>query len=155
MVALAVSNRAGRSVPMKRLLFVAVLALSFSIAAIAPAATRYFSGSVEEGGLMTFKLKTEDGHKFVKGFQWGKGVPATCDVGGDTTLNGASGATMRVRHGEFGTTDDIGYAIQKVAGEFKSRHKAKGTLRVRGDFVEHEGCDTGRLHWTATDQVNR
>ena len=140
---------------MKRLLFVAVLALSLSIAAIAPAATRNFAGSVEEGGLMAFKLKTEDGHKVVKGFQWGKGVPATCEVGGETTLNGATGSAMRVRHGEFGATEDIGYAIQKVAGEFRTRHKAKGTLRVRGDFVDTENCDTGRLHWTATDQVTR
>ena len=140
---------------MKRLLFVGVLALSFSVAAIAPAATRYFPGSVEEGGLMTFKLKNVDGHKTVKGFAWGKGVPATCDVGGEITLNGAMGSGMRVRHGEFGATEDLGYATQKVTGEFKTRHKATGTLRVKGDFVDAEGCDTGRLHWTATDEVHR
>ena len=139
---------------MKRLLFVAVLALSFSVAAIAPASTTSFVGSFEEGGLMNFHLKKRNGHQTIRGFEWGDGVPTTCSLLGSGTITGNMHSRIRVKDNKFRKTENIGIGTQRVTGRFTSKHKAKGTLRVQAALGPPAGdCDTGKLHWTAaTDE---
>ena len=100
---------------------------------------------------MSFNDKKRDGKIIrVKSFDWSNGVPIACNEG--NFLNNGSVPAMRVnKRKRFRLTQDEGDYTEKVTGRFTKRHEAKGTIRVQGDLDGHTGCDTGKLHWSASD----
>jgi hypothetical protein len=124
------------------------------------AGTRSFHGKVDPDGTVDFRTKMRHG-KPVKvrgspnhpGFTW-EGVPIECDMGtlpGDV-VSGNFTFSIRVEGRRFHGKGSNGDATAKVRGKLRKHgRKAKGILRVHGDFPRFDasGCDTGRDHWTA------
>jgi len=114
-----------------------------------------YEGKVETGGQLHFKAVKTDGRIVeVRRFGWG-GVPITCE-GGDTAHGGVMRGSMRVKKRRFAKVtrhNTFGDATHKVDGRFIRKHRAKGHLRVIGNFHgPYFHCDTGTLTWRAKRQ---
>jgi hypothetical protein len=135
------------------------LAASLVFAAAAEASTMNLAGTTDGGGTIAMTVKDKGSFKVTK-FRF-HGVPISCahgefKVGVDTTGH------------EF-TPDSVGrvtdtlypFGAENASLKFKIKLKngganALGGLRLQGDGVRvqgrqkrQNGCDTGRVHWTA------
>jgi hypothetical protein len=139
----------------KRVLIGAGLIVALAFPATIIAGIRHFEGTVDEGGTTRFVTKVRHGETIkVKRFVFNH-VPMQCDDGASTVGDaGTPPPAMRVNskhkfHGNF--TSGGGHRHLHIDGKLR-RHgrKAKGTLRVRGDFGGGAtNCDTGTDHWSA------
>lgn len=140
---------------MKRILTLTALIASLVVAATALAAPpRAYDGTIDEGGLMRLGVKTKaNGQRIVKDFEFGKGVPTSCDEG-DTSIGDhlvdASIPFYDKKH--FRMDSELTEETTKIEGTRVSGHKIKGTLRWKIAELDpgHHNCDTGKLHWKAT-----
>jgi len=139
----------------KRILICAVLIVALALSAVAVAAVRHYHGTVQAGGTLRFVTKVRHGKTIkVRRFVF-KHVPMQCDNGASTVGNvGTPPPAMRVNaqhrfHGNF--TSAAGRKHLHIDGKLKHHaRKAKGTLRVRGDFGgSATSCDTGKDDWRA------
>lgn len=138
---------------MKRnIVTVALLAASLVVAAAASAATRPYSGTVKENGLMIFDLKTpKHGLPTVKDFRFGKGVPTSCDEGDTTVGDHLVDTDLPFYDRNHFRLDSQLSETTKIYGERVKNGKFKGTLRWKTPELDagHHNCDTGKLHWKA------
>lgn len=144
---------------MKRLLHVAA-AMCVAVAAIAPALAAaerdHLSASAKGDFSVDFKAVYVDGKpKQVKHFKF-KQVELTCDVGGPVTTSSKAPhfGPMHVNgqrrfHGNFDANG--GDVRVTITGEFKGQDKARGTLKIDGDYTAEgaSGCHSGKLEWLA------
>ncbi len=142
---------------MKRMIICAGLALALAFAATAFASTAQFSGTVKEGGTVTFASTLKHGKtKAVKLPLAFGAVPITCNQPiGDTHLNYTlTGKALKVENNKFSYSGSHSGRSVKITGEFKEKgRKATGTFREHGSFTDLNpqatSCDTGTLHWKA------
>jgi hypothetical protein len=139
----------------KRVLIGASLIAVLAFPATLIAGIRHYEGTVEQGGTTRFVTKVRHGETIkVRHFVFNQ-VPMQCDDGASTVGDvGTPPPAMRVNarhkfHGNF--TSGGGRRHLHIDGKIKHHgSKAKGTLRVRGDFgggATH--CDTGKDDWSA------
>lgn len=79
-------------------------------------------------------------------------VPATCAGYGSTAVSNTFAKRIKVGPlGRFHASEvtNGGRVTYTVRGRFVTRHKAKGTLRVKGTVPGCQSADTGRVAWTA------
>ena len=141
---------------MKRMLICVGTLFVLLFAATAFASTRHFSGSVREGGTITFSSIFKHGKtKAVKMPLKLKNIPITCNQPiGNTTLNYTlTGEPLKVRHNKFSFRSSGSRSV-KLTGKFTNKgRKASGTFRDHGSFADLNpqatSCDTGTLHWSA------
>lgn len=106
-----------------------------------------FHKKADKGAAMGFGAKLKNGKpKLVTRFQWDN---FTCVKGGEGFTGGASGKSFHIRHGQFHGSRPVAdkaptNITAKVTGEFVSKVKAKGTLKLSGG-----GCDW-KDSWTAS-----
>ena len=121
---------------------------------------RLFSGAVDSGGTVTFRVKLDNGkpRRVLPNLLFDN-VPISCTER-DTTHGTIFDDALRVRHGSFaghGSREDS-FPQAKFAfnGHFnQSGTEASGTYREHGNLI-NEGlnvhlthCDTGTVHWSA------
>lgn len=95
---------------------------------------------------------SKHGHiKYIKRFGFFN-VPATCMPSGTTAVSGSFPRRIRVSANKFHSTQTVnsGSTTYTVKGQFRSLHKAVGTIRIRGGTAGCGSADTGRLKWHAT-----
>jgi hypothetical protein len=64
------------------------------------------------------------------------------------------GTTLGVsRRGEFLLDGKGADSRLRIEGKIRSRHKAKGTLVLKGDFGDEQNCEKVEVEWHAGDQV--
>jgi hypothetical protein len=143
---------------MKRTVIFAIAVCALLFVATAFAATRNFSGTVKEGGSVSFSTKFKHGKtKSVLMPIEFTNLPITCNQPiGKTHLNyRRTGDPISVKGNEFTYTATIsGRRTVHYEGKFRDRGtKASGTFREHGSFTDlnsqARSCDTGTLHWTA------
>lgn len=143
----------------------AVLACALALPAGADAGSARYDGPAARGDFsVSFKVISEEGRpQKVRKFRF-RGVVITCDSGPDpnpfTTKSKKPhfGPFNVSREGRFGRrftskTDDFD-GIVVIRGEFETRRRAAGILRIEGDYPnganeDYLGCASGRLEWTA------
>jgi hypothetical protein len=139
----------------KRIVIGAGLIVALAFAATAVASIRHYHGAVDEGGSLRFETKVRHGETIkVKNFVFNR-VPMECDDGASAVGDvGSPPPAMRVNeqhefHGNF--TSAHGRKHLRIRGKFKDDdQKARGTLRVRGDFGGGAtNCTTGKVQWRA------
>ena len=143
---------------MKRVLIGAGLIAALAFPATLIAGVRHFEGSVHQGGTVRFVTKVKRGKTVkVRRFVFNH-VPLECDDGASTVGDvGTPPPAMKVNkrhrfHGNF--TSSGGGKHLHIDGKI-TRHgrKARGRLRVRGDFGGGAtNCDTGTDRWSARRQ---
>jgi hypothetical protein len=127
---------------MKRSLSAGVVVLALLLPASASAAGKKYTGDVEGGGTVSFKVvKRDNGKKVVKRFRWNNIIVECPD--GEHTYDAVM-YPMKVNRGEFGTVavtpDQRTRAI--IDGEVH-RRKANGWLNVEGRIPHDDGVDEG------------
>lgn len=89
--------------------------------------------------------------KYIKRFGFFN-VPATCMPSGTTAVSGSFPRRIRVSANKFHSTQTVhsGSITYTAKGQFRSLHKAVGTIRIKGATAGCGSADTGRLKWHAT-----
>jgi hypothetical protein len=138
---------------LNRLLIPLALAAALALAAPAGAATTHWVGDTEGGGAVSFDLVRKHGtYKKVNSFHWDF-VPATCD-GGPPSFSGELLGSLRVSgHGEFLFDAKGPDGRTRIEGKIKSKHKAKGTLLLKGDFGDEQNCEKVEVEWHVSDEL--
>lgn len=138
---------------MKRALsIITILVLVAPAVVFAGTTTRKYHGTIDGGGIMSFKLVTDDGKKKVKNFSF-FGASISCQSG-SKSYSGVFNFPMRVENGQFYGlgTNGLGGEV-RVTGELKRRGRAVGTIKGTGSFVTEQGpgtnCNSGRDEWGA------
>ncbi|OLE35245.1 MAG: hypothetical protein AUG48_11270 [Actinobacteria bacterium 13_1_20CM_3_68_9] len=140
---------------MKRVLIGAGLVVALAFPATIIAGVRHYEGTVDQGGTTRFLTKVRHGETVkVRRFVFNH-VPMQCDNGPSTVGDvGTPPPGMKVNarhrfHGNF--TSGGGRKHLHIDGKLRHHdRKAKGTLRVRGDFGgSSTNCDTGSDDWSA------
>ena len=144
---------------MKRFLVPLVLVMALVIPSQAAAGTRGYTGAVETGGTLSFKLKSRKGKKKIlrRTFTFGA-IPIQC-AAGPSTAGAQLTFTMKVNEkGKFGARaidQEGGGSSLRVKGKLKRKgRRAGGTIRIFGETPLEDGttgteCDTGKLSWAA------
>lgn len=130
------------------------------MASVALAATRNYSGKLENGGKvnLNFEFKRGDPIKTLPGSLFRR-IPMRCDGGRKyiKDVNGLPELTVNAK-GKFRYSNSVNGFSYKVVGRFVSNKKVKGRLRYKGptffdlDTVPpktYTDCNTGGLRWTA------
>ena len=140
---------------MKRALIGAGLIVALAFPATIIANIRHSRARSTRAARSSFVTKVRHGKTIkVRQFVFNH-VPMQCDDGASTVGDvGTPPPAMRVNskhrfHGNF--TSSGGRKQLHIDGRLKDHgHKARGTLRVKGDFGGGAtNCDTGRDHWSA------
>lgn len=132
----------------------AVVVAILALPAVALAAFHALNGPVGSGANnagVEVHFITKHGHiKYIKRFGFFN-VPATCTPSGTTAFSGSFPHRIRVSANKFHSTQTVnsGRTTYKVRGQFRSLHKAVGTIRIKGATAGCGSADTGRLHWHA------
>ena len=144
---------------MRRLAPLALVVAALTIAAPAGAATGYTAKGATEFRI-SFDVVFDDGEPARgRNFVFSR-VVMTCESGPKPnpfkTKSLAPFGPFRVsRDGRFGRrfpSDDQNFRGETVIrGEFVTRKRVRGTLRIQGDYPDatYAGCDSGRLRWKA------
>lgn len=142
----------------------AIASLATVVALVLPAtvgaAAKTYSGTVEPGGTIQFKVKKTNNGKKVKPTLF-LNVPADC-TSGDETVSGNVPVPGKVQGGEFQINAVVtGFDSKlKITGEING-DSADGTIRVHGSEVlangesERQQCDTGTVDWSAEKVPSR
>jgi hypothetical protein len=139
-------------------LLASVLTLALIPAALARASSTDLAGTTDAGGTIAMTVK-DNGQAIVTNFRF-HGVAIQCahgkfKVAVDTTPHKFTPDSV----GRFLATlapDGNQDAKLKIKGKLNGGPTAHGGLRLRGDKIKvqgrkklQNGCDTGRVHWTA------
>lgn len=130
--------------------------IAFSAGAAPATAARFrtrnwASGRVQGGGTFFFKARVRRHNRVSRVIFIRFDVRVHCQNFTGTIDGEAEGG--KVRHHRFvGKATDATGAKVFVRGKFgrKYRH-ARGTIRIHGNVGTASNCETGKLHWTATE----
>lgn len=124
------------------------------------AATKEYTGTIDGGGTVNFKIKkTKNGSK-VKDFQFAT-FPVDC-TGGPNTASGHVTFSPKVKHKKFEIHAVAGNpqnpdARLDITGKLTSGGNAEGTIKVDGSNLEvdtppdsHDNCTSEKADWTAS-----
>jgi hypothetical protein len=151
----------------KRVFVAVTIVVSLLAASFAFASKTGFSGTIDPGGTLTFKLVKKNGKEKILDLNF-LGLPVQCQTDGPQTTSGnvpppsQDGVAIPVKaDGSFTTTLIAGNtsnpdAYLKFAGQLKHHDKkAVGTINVHGTQVTESGptspdnCTSGTQNWSA------
>lgn len=141
---------------MRRLLILAVVALSLSLAATAAAGKSKYAGDIDPSGEIAFTLKKKNSKVAVLKLRW-SALPVNCGGTADTTSGGLSFAVPVVKKA-FKARAVLGKpskpeAKARIDGKLAGK-KASGKITLEGSKLPLDSggsgdCRSGKLDWSA------
>lgn len=133
---------------MKRIVITVVAVIAVAFASLAIAGTTKYSGTVDQGGTVKFKIVKHNGNTIARGFHW-KNVPVTCQTGTGTTTTGNFTFSTPVNNGHFEFHGSNSSSAATAKGDLRKHGKAAGTINVHGNLAAGSNCHTGKDKWHA------